>query len=164
MAIFLKGKVLDMNEYEINAQTLAIIPIGEEKSKVIEVNGDFIINASPIKIVDDSCKFFGSSYEGRFSGTKTLTGISHKSPIIVEESRRIIFFPTKSPRVSSCIWLSFNNIADYDGDGKDSIVRFSCGKTLHLHTSYAIIDNQVLRATRLESVLGRRMEKFARSI
>ena len=61
MAIFLEGKVLNMNEYEINAQTLAIIPIGEEKSKVIEVNGDFIINASPIKIVDDSCKFFGSS-------------------------------------------------------------------------------------------------------
>ncbi len=153
-----------MNEYEINAQTLAIIPIGEEKSKVIEVNGDFIINASPIKIVDDSCKFFGSSYEGRFSGTKTLTGISHKSPIIVEESRKIIFFPTKSPRLNTCIWLSFNNISDYDGDGKDSVVRFSCGKTLRLHTSYTILDNQVLRSTRLESVLGKRLQNFLKSI
>ena len=88
-----------MNEYEINAQTLAIIPIGKERSKIIEVNGDYIINKSPIRILDDSCKFFGSSYEGRFCGTKTLTGITHKSPIIVEESKRIIFFPTKSSTI-----------------------------------------------------------------
>ena len=39
-----------MNEYEINTQTLAIIPIGKERSKIIEVNGDYIINKSPIKI------------------------------------------------------------------------------------------------------------------
>ena len=99
-----------MNDYEINAQTLAIIPLKEGKSKVIEVNNSFIINKTPIKIIDNSCKFFGSSYEGRFSGTKNLTGITHKSPIIVEESRKMIFFPTKSPRLDSCIWISFNNI------------------------------------------------------
>lgn len=153
-----------MNEYEISAQTLAIIPIGKERSKIVEVTGDLIVNAPPIKIIDDSRKFFGSSYEGRFCGTKTLTGITHKSPIIVEESTRIIFFPTKSPRVETCAWLSFNNIADYEGDGKDSVIKFSCGKVLRLHTSYAIIDNQILRATRLESVLGRRMQKFIKSI
>lgn len=149
-----------MNEYEINAQTLAIIPLGKEKSKVIEKNGDFIINSSPIKIIDESCKFFGSSYEGRFAGTKTLTGITHKSPIIIEESKKIIFFPTKSPRLNTCAWISFNNVSDYYGDGKDSVIRFSCGKELRLHTSYTIIDNQVLRATRLESILRKRIREF----
>lgn len=153
-----------MNEYEINAQTLAIIPISDNKSKVIEVNGDYIINASTLKIVDESCRFFGSSYEGRFCGTKKLIGITHKSPIIVEESRKIIFFPTKSPRLSSCAWLSFNNISEYEGNGQDVIIKFSCGKVLNLHTSYTIIDNQVLRSTRLESVLARRMQDFIKSI
>ncbi len=153
-----------MNEYEINAQTLAIIPISDNKSKVIEVNGDYIINLSSLKIVDESCRFFGSSYEGRFCGTKKLTGITHKSPIIVEESKKIIFFPTKSPRRSTCAWLSFNNIVDYEGDGQDVLIRFSCGKILKLHTSYTIIDNQVLRSTRLESVLARRIDKFSKSI
>ena len=38
MTIFLKGKVLEMNEYEINTQTLAIIPINKNKSKIIEKN------------------------------------------------------------------------------------------------------------------------------
>lgn len=149
-----------MNEYEINAQTLAVIPIGKERSKVIEKNGDFIINATPTKIIDDSCKYFGSSYEGRFCGTKTLTGITHKSPIIIEESKKIIFFPTKSPRLNTCIWISFNNVSDYYGDGKDSVINFSCGKVLRLHVSYAIIDNQILRSTRLESVLRKRINEF----
>ena len=146
-----------MNDYEINSKTLAIIPIGKEKSKIIEENGDLIINKSPIRIIDESCKFFGSSYEGRFCGTKKMTGITHKSPIIIEESRKIIFFPTNSPRTEKCMWLAFNNINDYDGDNKDSIITFSCGKVLNIHVSYPIIDNQILRSTRLESVLSKRI-------
>lgn len=47
-----------MENYEINKETLAIIPIEEEISKVIEEEREFIINASVMKIIDDSCKFF----------------------------------------------------------------------------------------------------------
>ena len=153
-----------MNDYEISEKTLAIMPIDEERSKIIEESGDFIVNKSVMKIIDESCKFFGSSYEGRFYGTKKMTGITHKSPIIVEESRKIIFFPTHSPRISKCIWISFNNIIDYEGDGKDCIIKFSCGKSINLHSSYSIIDNQILRSTRLESVLTRRIDKLTKSI
>ena len=45
MTIFLKGKVLKMNEYEINTQTLAIISINKNKSKIIENNKEFIFNS-----------------------------------------------------------------------------------------------------------------------
>lgn len=153
-----------MNDYEINVQTLAIIPLKEGKSKVIEENNSYIVNKTPMKIIDNSCKFFGSSYEGRFSGTKTLTGITHKSPIIIEESRKMIFFPTKSPRLDSCIWISFNNILNYEQKENNSIIKFCCGKVLELDISYNIIDNQILRATRLESVLNKRMNELVKSI
>ena len=149
-----------MNDYEISEKTLAIIPLGNNRSKIVDEYGDYIINKTPIKIVDESCRFFGSSYEGRFCGTKRMIGVSHKSPIIIEESRKIIFFPTNSPRLSKCIWISFNNISDYNGDGKDSIIKFSCGKSINIHSSYSIIDNQVLRSTRLESVLTKRILKI----
>lgn len=153
-----------MNDYEINVQTLAIIPLKEGKSRVIEENNSYIVNKTPMKIIDNSCKFFGSSYEGRFSGTKTLTGITHKSPIIIEESRKMIFFPTKSPRLDSCIWISFNNILNYEQKENNSIIKFCCGKVLELDISYNIIDNQILRATRLESVLNKRMNELVKSI
>lgn len=149
-----------MENYEINKETLAIIPIEEEVSKVIEEEKEFIVRASVMKIIDDSCKFFGSSYEGRFEGTKTIMGISHKSPIIIEETRKIIFFPTTSPRISTCSWISLNNIKDYYKCDDNTTILFNCGKKIKLHLSYPIIDNQILRATRLEALLNKRIKEI----
>lgn len=146
-----------MKNYEINVETLAILPYGENKSKIIEKNRELIINCLPIKIIDESCKFFGSSYDGRFNGTKSMLGISHKAPVIIEESKMIIFFPTASPRLFNCSWLSLNNIECYLKSDVNTIIKFNCGKTLELELSYGIIDNQILRATRLESILSRRI-------
>lgn len=148
-----------MKNYEISIETLAILPIDENKSKIIEKNRELIINNIPLKIIDESCKFFGSSYNGRFDGTKSILGISHKSPIIIEESKHIIFFPTTSPRLLCCSWISLNNIDSYFKCNDKTIIKFSCGKTLELKLSYGIIDNQVLRASRLESILLKRIIK-----
>ena len=160
MTIFLKGKVLDMKEYEINTQTLALIPIKENKTKIIEMNKEFMVYLPCKEIIDNSCKFFGSSLEGRVNGTKTLTGITHKAPIIIEESKKIIFFPTKSSRTTTCCWISYNNILKYEDILDGVLITFSCGKQIKLGISYTIIDNQVLRSTRLESVLTKRINEF----
>ena len=74
------------NNYEINSETIAIIPVAQNVSKVIELHQSLIVNKSTTEIIDESCKFFGSSYLGRHEGTKNLIGINYKSPIIVEES------------------------------------------------------------------------------
>ena len=142
-----------MGSYEINDDTLAILPIDEFKSKVIEKDNTFIVNQTPIKIMDNSCQYFGSSYQGRFLGTKSLIGISHKAPIIVEESREMIFFPTSSPRLINCAWISLKNLQNYKKNNKSTQLIFNNGHLLDLEISYGMIDNQVLRAARLESVL-----------
>ena len=142
-----------MNSYEINSETQAIIPVGEDKSKIIEANRTLIVNQTPMKIIDMSCKYFGSSYQGRFIGTKNLIGVSHKAPIIIEETREIIFFPTSSPRLNNCSWLSLKHLQNYKKSNNNSIIVFNSGYLLNLDISYGVLDNQVLRATRLESVL-----------
>ena len=110
--------------------------------------------------MEDSCQFFGSSLLGRQKGTTRLIGVSHKAPIIVEESKEIIFFPTLSPRKSSCSWISLKNIDSYYNKNKSVLIKFKNNSQLELNMSYGIIDNQILRATRLESVLrSRKSEK-----
>lgn len=145
-----------MKNYEINKQTLAIISCGKGKSKIIEEKDEFFINQSSTKIIDNSCRFFGSSYDGRLNGTKSILGVSHKAPIIIEESSGIIFFPTSSPRLDCCSWISLNNIEEYYKLYGDTIIKFSCGKKIKLELSYGIIDNQILRATRLEALITKR--------
>ena len=145
-----------MTSYEISEDTLAIIPIDNYRSKVVEKDRTFIVNMKPMEIIENSCQFFGSSYLGRHSGTKNLIGVSHKSPIIIEESKEIIFFPTNSPRLYDCCWVSLKNINKYKRMNNNSLVIFNTGYLLDLDISYGSLDNQILRAARLESVLRTR--------
>lgn len=146
-----------MENYEINRQTLAIIPLEDELTKIVEEEREIILRQSTLKIIDESCRYFGSSYEGRFEGTKSIMGISHKAPIIIEESSKMIFFPTTSPRLNTCAWISLNNIKNYYKDDVDTVIVFNCGKKIKFELSYGIIDNQILRSTRLEALLDKRV-------
>mgnify|MGYP004506512149 FL=1 len=145
-----------MNCYEINKDTIALIPIDDFNTKVIEKNSRFIVNMNTMKIIERSCEYFGSSYLGRHEGTKSLIGVSHKSPIIIEESRNMIYFPSTSPRLSDCIWFSLNHITDYKDLNGKSIVYFENGESVEIDISIGSFDNQYLRATKLESILRKR--------
>lgn len=146
-----------MISYEINRNTMALIPINDDQTKIIERNRIFIINENIMSIIKNSCEYFGSSYLGRKEGTKKLTGITHKSPIIIEESNNLIYFPTESPRLNSCSWIGFNNIKNYiNNKGKATII-FDNDKVLDLNISYNSLDNQVLRSSKLDSVLRKRL-------
>ena len=146
-----------MEEYEINSNTLALISVNN-KTKVYEKDKVFIVNKLANKIVEDSCSFFGSSLSGRQKGTTSLIGVTYKCPVIIEESKSIIFFPTCSPRLDTCSWISSNNIENYYSTPSNRvIIKFKNGLKLHISSTYGIIDNQILRSFRLESVLRGRI-------
>lgn len=144
-----------MGKYEINDKTLALCSLGE-KTKVYEENDEFIVETPATEIMEDSCAYFGSSFEGRQQGTKNLIGVRYKAPIIVEESKNIIFFPTSSPRSNKCSWLRFNQIDRYFYQNDHLIIEFKNKTTIALNTTYGVVDNQIMRATRLEFVLNNR--------
>ena len=146
--------------YEITYDTEMIIPLSENKSKIIEIDDEYVIEKNTLKILEHSCEYFGSSLEGRKEGTKKILGITHKSPIIVEESRKIIFFPTNSPERKDCAWINLEKIDKYyKVDKKTSSIVFKCGKVVNLNVSYGSLTNQILRATRLKFILEDRINK-----
>ncbi len=145
-----------MNNYEVNTNTIALIPIDVNKTRIIEVEKSFVVNMNCMKIVERSCEYFGSSYLGRHIGTKKLTGISHKSPIIIEESRNLIYFPTTSPRLEECSWFALRYILDYKSNNGKSLIFLENGEKIEVDISIGSFDNQYLRATKLESILRKR--------
>lgn len=146
-----------LDNYEINKNTLAILSLPDNKCRIMEETGTYEVNKSSKRVLDDSCKYFGSSYQGRFEGTKALLGYNYKSPIIVEESQEIVFFPTNSPRIEKCNWLSLNNIKCFEKLDNKTIVTFKNNQKLIVDISYESLENQIFRATRLESVLKKRI-------
>lgn len=142
-----------LDEYEINSGTLAIVPINNELTQIYEQEEQYFIKKNSNKIVDDSCKFFGSSYLGRHEGTKKLVGFKYKTPIIISETQEIIFFPTTSPKLKNCFWISLNNLENYEKNNQKVAIYFKNSKKIDLDISYFTLENQIYRATMLSAKL-----------
>ncbi len=146
-------------EFEITYDTQVILPIDNKSSRIIENNESYVVNVTPMQILEHSCEYFGSSFNGRKDGTKKLLGITHKSPIIIEESRKIIFFPTTSPERTDCIWINLEKINKYyKSSQKKSIIEFKNGDIIEFEISIGSLTNQILRASRLRYILEERIK------
>ena len=145
---------------EIDLSTLLLIGIDEEHTRVYTIDSELVINKSAKKIIEDSCKFFGSSLNEKVNMTKRLVKINSKSPIVIEETRNIIFFPLKSTREKNNIWISFNNLEKYEKKNDDCLLYFKCGKQISIKFSFYIIDNQVTRSLILDYELNKRRKSL----
>ena len=146
--------------YEIDLSTLMLIGLDDENTKIITLDDELVINIDSKKIIDNSCKFFGNTLNERVNITKRLINIKSKSPIIIEDTRNIIFFPLKSVRDKCNIWISFNNLEKYIKKDEKTVFIFKNGKEVIIDFSYYIIDNQVTRSLMLDYELKKRRESL----
>jgi competence protein ComK len=145
-----------MDSYEVNKDTVALLPKGDDKTVVYELDNSFIVDESPLKIMEESCEYFGSSFDGRVIGTSKLVGYTHKVPIIVEETKDLIFFPTLSPKNNDCSWISYKHISKVEKYKDKTLIELLNGKKILINVSNAIIDNQLYRCFRLKNTLQNR--------
>ena len=144
-------------KYEISRGTLAIVPNSEENSLVYEDDSRYIVNETPFKIMEESCKYFGSTYDGRKDSAKAILGAEYKVPIIVEENNNIIVFPTTSPSSADCVWISLGRIKIFEKiDSSNTKIIFDNNREIIVPCSYRTIENQVSRASRLDLVMRNR--------
>lgn len=148
-----------MIEYEINKDTCMLLAVDKYKTKIIELEREFIIPISTLEILDYSCKYYGSSYLGRKAGSINILKNIYKIPIIVEESRNIIFFPLSSPRYHHASWVSLGQIKYYRKKGNMTEVIFQNNKSILVEISYTAFQNQVLRSSYLEIVSNNRKNR-----
>ncbi len=144
-----------MKNYLINENTLAILPEGESGSLVIEKDNSYLVSKRPNTIIKCNCAMHGSSFQGRLDGTKELTGYIYKAPIVIEDKTNMIAFPTTSPRLEKVAWVLLNHVDyAYEDSGKnENMIMFNNGLSVKIDSSLNILNNQILRATRLSSKL-----------
>ena len=146
-----------MNNYEISKGTLAIVPNNEESSLVYEDEERYIIKEKPFKIMEDSCKYFGSSYNGRKESAKSILGAEYKVPIVLEESSNLVVFPTTSPRAEDCAWISLKHVKRIRRiDSTSTKIIFNNDKEIIVPVSFRSVENQLSRASRLDLIMRNR--------
>ncbi len=146
-------------KYEINEETMAIIPIGLNKTKVVELRKEYTIPSSTFQIMEENCEYYGSTFDGRIKAAQKILSFSYKIPLIVEESSQIIFFPTKSSSANDCAWINHNFVEKRIKNGKNTKVVFQNGSEYEFKISKLSFENQLLRAGMLESTLSKRLNK-----
>lgn len=140
--------------YEISKGTLAIVPNENDSSLVYEDDSRYIIGDTPFHIMEQSCKYFGSTYEGRKNGAKDILGAEYKVPIVVEDTDNLIVFPTTSPYAEDCVWISLKRVKKIEKiDIANTKVIFDNNQEIIVNCSYRSIENQLSRASRLDIIL-----------
>lgn len=141
-------------KYEISRGTLAIVPNEFESSLVYEDDQRYLVEETPFQIMEESCKYFGSTYDGRKNGAKDMLGAEYKVPIVVEDSNNLIVFPTTSPSSAECVWISLRRVKKIE---KVSLhhtkVIFDNNVEILVDCSFRTMENQLSRASRLDLIL-----------
>ena len=128
----------------ISGKTL-IICYDNFNTVMINTDGKIIINGNFIRsILNKSCIFYGSSLNGRLKGSKDLLKCRYKLPIIISESNRLIFFP-----VNKYFWINFNMIESFEKKENHTIITFKNGYKRSIFVSYRVVNNQMLKCSRL---------------
>ena len=143
-------------EYEINSDTLAIIPYQKGKSIIRELNEEYIVNLTPYQVIENSCSYYGSSLNGRMNGARSILGSVYKIPVMVEETNNLIFFPTTAIENEKNVWIGSNNILNYEKKGKNTVVEWKNNKKTEFNMPILSIETQLLRVNKLITITKQR--------
>lgn len=154
---------------EITPLTLAILPKQDENgatySHVLEEKREYAIHETPKKVIDEACKYFGSSLKGRIAGARQVSNIRYKTPVVVDPSLEMYFFPTASPRNKNCAWIAHSHIATIQSvKFNQTKITFKNGKQIIVDVSYGSMMNQIQRTAQFRYALNDRMDIVKSSI
>jgi len=152
------GEFMDIDTYEINKETCAIINLNNKVSQIIEKDQEYLLPKRTFEVMEDSCAYYGSSFEGRIKGTKMVLGSNYKLPIVIEDSNDIIFFPTSGANNEKCSWIALNKVSKYEAYKGYTKVTFTSGKVIILKMTVTSFEMQLLRAARLQTLIKQRTE------
>ncbi|TFD99252.1 competence protein ComK [Jeotgalibacillus salarius] len=108
-----------MSTYTINASTMLLEPRIEEGrlAGTIIYEKDrppVLVDMKPMEIIEHSCLYYFSTYEGRKTSSRFLTRISHKPPIVIDPVTGIYFFSTHADSNKSNYWIALHHVINME--------------------------------------------------
>ena len=149
-----------IKDYIINGETVVMMSISNSSCRIYEAENVFEVDISLKEILEESCKYFGSSLEGRIESSKYHLKYDYKLPIIIDENREIIIFPTKSYNSLNSYVIFINQIKDYEKTDNGIKIILKNNKVIEINESFGIFENQYLRSLKLLNAL-KNMKKIS---
>lgn len=135
--------------YVINDDTVVVMAVNDSCCKIYEIENDFIVNKSLQEVLEESCKYYGSSLKGRLEGSKYVFNCSYKLPIVINQYSNSIFFTTRSYKSLDTYIVCYNNIKFYEKNRRYTNIYVENGKKIVIEEGYRLFENQYSRANLL---------------
>lgn len=126
-----------LEKHVINKDTAAIVgevdQHGKAYSIVYEGLDTFIVNMSPVCLIEHSLRYYCSSLKGACEGSRSIFGDVNMLPIIVYSPLEMYWFPCYSPYRLDGIWFALNHVVKYEKmNTKNTRVSLTYGHSLVL--------------------------------
>jgi competence protein ComK len=133
---------------EISSDTMAIIPIVDEKyqAKIINTNGEVLSKKTPLTLIKEACMEGGSTYIGRRKAMSRIAGVAQRVPIPISPIHKMYAFPTHSPGKWECSWIFFFHVKDcVTNESGGATILFQNGEKLSLDITQLSVERQMQR-------------------
>lgn len=146
--------MITKDNHIINKDTVAIIGEKDQNdnlySIVLEGNNTFVVNMSPVSLIENSLLFYCSSLQGATEGSRSILGNVSMLPVTMYAPLEIYWFPCSSPYRSDCIWIALIHVINCEKiNSKDTKVNLNFGQTLVLDMKIERFETKLQRASRL---------------
>jgi competence protein ComK len=157
-------KSKQLKSYEIHTNTMALLPYHNEEGRpmteVWEEEQNLYVEKPPLKVLNESCIYLGSTYEGQREAVRRAMGFSSLAPIMISAQLGIFFFPVESPKNSSCIWLSQSHVQRIEAKETElSRVIFSNGSHILIPQSKYSLEIKLHRTAHYRFVISERVSE-----
>lgn len=143
-----------VNMYIINNRTCIIYPHYNEYGNliaiVIETEGAYLVNLSPMEIIEHSLLSYLSSFQGAKDGAKHILGNTTMNPLMISEKLGLYAIPSMSPTSNECVWFMLGQYKNHLPVEKNILnVLFKHGYETELNISSKSFENKLQKAYRL---------------
>jgi competence protein ComK len=119
---------------------------------VEEVDEIFIIDQSPLQILEYSINCIGFDLKGATATSKWLLGDIHMCPIMVNPLLNISLFPSKSSKHHDTMWFNPHHIKRTRGYMRKTTIEFTNGLNLIIPCKLTYFNNKLQNAEQLRKM------------
>ncbi|MBY0097309.1 competence protein ComK [Mesobacillus maritimus] len=125
---------------------------GNPCAQVTSTKGTFIVDQSPVQVLNESIQQIGFNYRGALETSKKLLGEIHMYPIMINPIYRIVVFPTRSHHHEDTIWFNPQQIKRTLSFNRKTMILFNNGTTILVPIRLASFNTKLKNAEQLEKM------------
>jgi competence protein ComK len=119
---------------------------------VTEVNRTFIVDQSPLQVLEDSIKCIGFDLKGALTSSKWILGEMKMYPVMVNPIQKICLFPIKAIKHYDNLWFNPLHIFRTKGIMRKTEIEFKNGQTLMVDSRISAFNHKLQTADQLKNM------------